>query len=360
MLYVIRFMFDVVRYMLYVIRLAFEATAVIGFQRTTSNIQRITYRLSILSVLLTGFAFQSSAQNVEVGARIDRKAIKIGEQTQLHITARMHVKDQVDFPVLADSIANKILIVSGKADTVVDKSDASIETIGHHYTITAFDSGEYVIPSYAFHTASGEVKTEPLKLIVATVAVDTTKAAYDIKQPLIVQYTFLDWLMDHLTLVIIIEAVILIGGILFVIYYVRKKNKKEVVVEEPKPLVPIHLLALQKLTELRNRKLWQQEQTKQYHTELTDIIRDYLENRYVIKAHEQTSDEIFTSLRYMDITEENRNALRQVLILADLVKFAKEKPLPQDNEQSMDNAVAFVNRTQQAIQPPIVKQEDNK
>jgi hypothetical protein len=120
------------------------------------------------------------------------------------------------------------------------------------------------------------------------------------------------------------------------------------------------LLALQKLTELRNRKLWQQEQTKQYHTELTDIIRDYLENRYVIKAHEQTSDEIFASLRYMDITEENRNALRQVLILADLVKFAKEKPLPQDNEQSMDNAVAFVNRTQQAIQLPIEKQEDNK
>ena len=89
-------------------------------------------------------------------------------------------------------------------------------------------------------------------------------------------------------------------------------------------------------------------------------MRDYLESRYVIKAHEQTSDEIFTSLRYMDITEENRNALRQVLILADLVKFAKEKPLPQDNEQSMDNAVAFVNRTQQAIQLPIVKQEDNK
>ena len=124
----------------------------------------------------------------------------------------MRVKDQVDFPVLADSIANKILIVSGKADTVVDKNNAGMETIGHHYTITAFDSGEYVIPSYAFHTANGEVKTEPLKLIVATVAVDTTKAAYDIKQPLIVQYTFLHWLMAHLTLVIIIEAVILIGA----------------------------------------------------------------------------------------------------------------------------------------------------
>lgn len=318
--------------------------------------------LLLLTILLTGFVYESSAQTAEVGASLDRKAIKIGEQTQLHITARVHVKDKdkVEFPVLADSIANKILIVGGKADTVVDKNDASIETIGHHYLITAFDSGEYVIPAYAFHTEGAEIKTAPLKLIVATVAVDTTKAAYDIKQPLVVQYTFLDWLMDNLVLVLIIEAAIIIGGVLFLIFYLRSKNKKKVVVEEPKPLVPIHVLALQKLTELRNRKLWQQEQTKQYHTELTDIMRDYLENRYVIKAHEQTSDEIFASLRYMDITEDNRNALRQVLILADLVKFAKEKPLPQDNEQSMDNAVAFVNRTQQAIQLPIEKQEDNK
>lgn len=357
------FMLYVIRYMLYVMRFAFETTKFIGFrvQRPTSNVQRITCLL-ILSVLLTGFAYQSSAQSVEVDARIDRKVIKIGEQIQLHLTARMPVKDgdKVEFPSLTDSIANKVLIVSGKADTVVDKNNAGIETIGHHYIITSFDSGEYVIPSYAFRTVGGELKTQPLKLIVSTVAVDTTKAVYDIKQPLVVQYTFLDWLADHIVLVICIEAAIIIGGVIFLIIYLRRKNKKEVVVEESKPIVPIHVIALQKLTELRNRKLWQQEQTKQYHTELTDIMRDYLENRYVIKAHEQTSDEIFASLRYMDITDENRNALRQVLILADLVKFAKEKPSPQDNEQSMDNAVAFVNRTQQTIQPPIVKQEDNK
>jgi hypothetical protein len=316
--------------------------------------------LLLLTILLAGFAYQSSAQNVDADAKLDRIAIKIGEQTQLHLTARMHLKDQVQFPSLPDSIANKILVLGGKADTVFDKNDHSIATIGHHYLITSFDSGEYVIPSYAFHTPSGDINTRPIRLIVASVAVDTTKAAYDIKQPLVVRYTLLDWLMDHLVLVMCIEAAIIIGGLIFLFVYLRIKNKKEVVVEEPKPIVPIHVVALQKLTELRNRKLWQQEQTKQYHTELTDIMRDYLESRYVIKAHEQTSDEIFTSLRYMDITEENRNALRQVLILADLVKFAKEKPLPQDNEQSMDNAVAFVNKTQQAIQLPTVTQEDNK
>ena len=91
-----------------------------------------------------------------------------------------------------------------------------------------------------------------------------------------------------------------------------------------------------------------------------DVVREYLESRYAIQAQEQTSDEIFASLRHMDITDANRNILRQLLVLADLVKFAKEKPLPHENEQSLDNAVAFVNNTKQVIQTPVIKEEDKK
>ncbi|MEN0054681.1 MAG: BatD family protein [Mucilaginibacter sp.] len=321
-------------------------------------IKRFFKYLLLLNLLLTGFAYQSSAQTVQVEAKLDRFVIKIGEQTQLHLIAKFHANDKVEFPALKDTISSKIQIVSSKVDTVTDKDDVSLRTIRHNYTITSFDSGDYVIPSYAFHTQGGDIKTEPLKLTVATVAVDTTKAAYDIKQPLAISYTFWDWLRDNWILVVsILAALLIIGG---VIYYLKKRPKKVVVVEELKPEVPAHIIALQKLTAIGDKKLWQQEQTKQYHTEITDVIREYLESRYAIQAMEQTSDEIFASLRYMDITDENRNALRQVLILADLVKFAKEKPAPFENEQSMDNAVAFVKKTQQAFQPPVVKEEDKK
>jgi ABC-type multidrug transport system fused ATPase/permease subunit len=260
--------------------------------------------------------------------------------------------------VLTDTIGGKVQIVSVKADTTFDKEDVSMETIRRSYTITSFDSGDYVIPSYAFHASGGDSKTEALKLQVSPVAVDTTKAIYDIKQPLAIKYSLWDWLRDNWQLVVIVLAVLLVIGA--VIYYLRKRPKKEVIVEAPKPVIPAYITALQKLTELRDKKLWQQEQVKQYHTELSDVIREYLENRYTIQAQEQTSDEIFASLRYMDITEENRNMLRQMLILADLVKFAKEKPLPYENEQSLDNAVAFVNNTKQVIQAPVVKEEDKK
>ena len=309
------------------------------------------------TVLLTWFSYQSHAQGVQAEAKLDRVAIKIGEQTQLHFIARFHVKDKVDFPALADSIG-KIQIVSVKVDTTFDKDDVSLETIRHNYTITAFDSGNYTIPAYAFHTPGGDVKTQPLTLQVTTVAVDTTKAAYDIKQPLAISYTFMDWLRDNWVWVVAgLAAILIIAGI---IYYIRKRPKKEVVVEAPKPVIPPHVTALQKLAELRDKKLWQQEQTKQYHTELSDVVREYLESRYAIQAQEQTSDEIFASLRHMDITDANRNILRQLLVLADLVKFAKEKPLPHENEQSLDNAVAFVNNTKQVIQTPVIKEEDKK
>jgi hypothetical protein len=321
-------------------------------------IKRFFKYVLFLNLLLTAFAYKSSAQTVQAEAKLDRFAIKIGEQTQLHLIARFHANDKVEFPKLTDTISGKIQIVSSKADTLFDKDDVSLKTIRQNYTITAFDSGDYVIPSYAFHTQAGDVNTQPLKLTVATVIVDTTKAAYDIKQPLAISYTFWDWLRDNWVWVVSVLAVALI--IAGIIYYLKKRPKKVTVVEPPAPIVPPHIIALQKLTAINDKKLWQQEQTKQYHTELTDVIREYLESRYAIQAMEQTSDEIFASLRYMEISDENRNALRQVLILADLVKFAKEKPLPFENEQSMDNAVAFVKKTQQVFQPPVVKEEDKK
>ncbi|WP_183567479.1 hypothetical protein [Mucilaginibacter sp. SP1R1] len=312
----------------------------------------------ILCVILIGSFYKAGAQSIRAEAKLDRAVIMIGEQTQFHLSVQFNAKDKVEFPLVTDTIGGKIQVVSTKADTSFDKSDVSLETIRKTYVITAFDSGDYVIPSYAFHAQGGDSKTVELRLQVEPVAVDTTKAIYDIKQPLAIKYTFWDWLRDNWVLVTgILAAILIIGG---VIYYLRKRPKKVEVVEEPKPVIPPHIAALQKLTDLRDRKLWQQEQIKQYHTELSDVIREYLENRYAIQALEQTSDEIFASLRYMDIAEENRNLLRQMLILADLVKFAKEKPLPYENEQSMDNAIAFVNKTQQYVQPPVVKEEDKK
>lgn len=304
----------------------------------------------ILLMLLTATFFKVSAQAPQAGARLDRTSIMIGEQTKLHLSIKLHVKDKAEFPVLKDSIGKIQIVSSTKTDTILDQEDKSIQTIHKSYIVTAFDSGEYVVPSYVFKTMGGVVSSAPLSLnVTPPTDIDTSKAIKDIKQPLTIKYTFFDWLRDNWQLVAGGFAVLLI--IAGIIYYIRTRPKKEVVVEEVKPVIPPHIIALQKLNELRDKKLWQQEQTKQYYIELSDVVREYLESRYSIQALEQTSDEIFLSLRHMDIAEEQRNLLRQTLILADLVKFAKEKPLPFENEQSLQNAITFVTQTQPVAQP---------
>ena len=113
-----------------------------------------------------------------------------------------------------------------------------------------------------------------------------------------------------------------------------------------KATIPPHVTALNKLNELRDKRLWQQNQFKEYHSELTDVLRDYLEKRYNITAHEQTTDEIMHSLRYAGLPADDKEKLRQIMVLADLVKFAREKPIPAENEASMEGAVSFVTATQ--------------
>lgn len=299
------------------------------------------------------------AQDIQASVTLDRHDIKIGEQVKLQFSVRQPKNVKVSFPQITDSLIAKVQLVGkNKPDTTVDQYDKTRVVVHQDYIITSFDEGTYTLPSYAFASGTDTSKTNELILQVHTVKVDTTKAFYDIKQPLAVSYTLWDWLRDHWVAVLITLAIILL--IIGVIWYIKTRPKKEVVVEEVKPDVPIHVIAIDKLNELRGKKLWQQGEFKIYYSEISDIIREYLEKRYVIKTYEKTTDEIFASLRHLEITEENRGLLRQLLVLSDLVKFAKEKPLPAENEQSLDNAIAFVSNTRQVMVQPAHPTEGGK
>jgi hypothetical protein len=294
-------------------------------------------------VFLVGYS-KVKAQNIQTEAKLQQYTIRIGDQTKLFLSVHQSAKEHVVFPKLADTIVNKVQVVNtGKPDTTADKNDPKSITVIQGYTITSFDAGTYNIPPFSIGTASGVLKTNALTLQVSSVKVDTTKAIYDIKQPLTVSYTFWDWVKDNWYWIVL--GVVVLAAIGGAIWYYRKKPKKEIKIEAPKPKVAPHVLALNQLKELRDKNLWQQGETKQFHSELTDILREYLEKRYLVKAHEQTTDEILSGLRRKHLDEDDKNMLNKILILADLVKFAKEKPLPAENEQSINNAIYFVERT---------------
>ena len=298
-----------------------------------------------LAICLSLFALGGNAQQINVSAKLDKSSIALGDQTILRLTMQLPVGEQLNFPTLTDTLSSKIQIVeTGKTDTLKDAANAGMHTVVRSYTITSFEPGVHVVPAFLFTGKSGNFSTVSLPLEVKEVKVDTTKAIFDIKQPIAVSYTFIDWLRDNWHwLVFALVLLMMLGAIWY--YYKQLRKAKPVLAEVVKPEIPAHVIALEQLQSLRNKKLWQQEAVKEYHSELSDILREYLEKKYRINAMEQTSEEILAGLKPMEIKSDDRNRLREVLLLADLVKFAKAKPLNTENELSMDNAIGFVNGT---------------
>ena len=300
------------------------------------------FKITLLFIsLLIGFGFKANAQYIKVASQADRLSMPIGDQTILHVSASMPLKTEVTFPEIVDSIGKVKIVKALKADTVIDKNNPNIETISHNYTVTAFDTGVYVLPQFTFHSKTGDIKTGTLTLQIKGVAVDTTKAFYDIKEPIAVSYNFWDWLKGHW--LIVAFGLVVVGLIISLINY--QKNKKKYEFEQAKPVYTLDEIAIRRLNALDAKKLWQQGDVKLYYIELTETLRLYLERRYRIKAHEQTTDEIFVALKDKGLTKESSNLLLEILQLADLVKFAKHEPTAYENEHTMENAISFIKQT---------------
>lgn len=292
--------------------------------------------------------FAAASQQRTATSQLDTTAILIGDQVKLYLELRVQAQDNVQWPSLNDTLTDKIEIVEkSKLDTVFDKDDITLKTYSQLLTITSFDSGYFPVPPFKFIVNQDTLETEPLLLEVHTVSVDTAQNIADIKGPLDMEYSLLDWLKEHwLWVVGVLAAIALVFGI---IYWLKKKKPAPVVREIPKPKIPAHIIAFRKLDELQEKKLWQNDRVKDYHIELSDILREYLENRYYVQALEQTTWEIMQSLKKIDCDEENKSRLRQLLTLSDLVKFAKEKPLSVENETCLSDAYQFVKATVSSV-----------
>jgi hypothetical protein len=313
-------------------------------------IKKLFCKTAMLLALLF-ISFSSVAQDVKASARLDSNAIVIGQQVKLELSIQYRADKgkhiTVKFPEIADTIRKEVEVLGqSKVDTIIDKNDPFLFTQVKTLYITSFDSGYWALPPFRFdvNTDTAGVLTEPLLLQVSTIAVDTTQAIKDIKAPYEETYTWVDWLKDHMYVVYgSLAGILAIIIILVIIRRMRKIQPPLVVVEAPK--IPAHIIAFEKLEKLKQQKLWQEGKLKSYYSSLTDILREYIENRFKIPAMEQTTDEIIFGFRNAAVDEESKRRLKQVLTLADLVKFAKEQPLSDENEASMTNVADFINGT---------------
>lgn len=298
----------------------------------------------ILTVGLFCIHAKSIAQEINIKTWLDTTMVLIGDQINYHIEITKNRSVNVNIPEYIDTIAKGIEVIDkSKIDTTFLTAD--LLKLEQSYLVTSFDSGFHIIPPKPFAFSgngySDTLYSQPLYLGVLTFQIDSVKGIVDIKPPKETPFTFSEaWPYVYWSLL----GLVLLAGIFFA--YQRFVKREKVRFVPPPPKIPAHRLALDELDQLERKKLWQQGKVKQYHSELTEIIRRYLENRFGILALEQTSDEIMDDIRNKKLTSpEVEELLSGMFHLADFVKFAKLQPTPDANEKGLKDAFDIVLKT---------------
>jgi len=297
----------------------------------------------LLILMLTAFTVVRG-QTLTATATLDTSAIMIGDQIGLNLALKVPAGSQVTWPVLNDTLVPHVEIIKrGKTDSTVERN---ILNLKRRLVITSFDSGYFNITPLKFQIQlpgshkTVNVATQNLFLQVYAPQVDTTKAFKAIKGPMAEPYTLgeiLPW---------ILLGLLLLAGIIFLVWYLRKRKKNQpLFARKPKPKLPPYQEAIQQLEEIRLARLWQAGKLKAYHTAITDIMRNYFARRFLFDAREMTTGEIMRNLEKETVNEDALAKARSAFELADLVKFAKLKPSPLENDTSLNYCLDFVNET---------------
>jgi len=297
----------------------------------------------LLIILLCLAVFKDTgAQFVEVRTSLDTNQVLIGDQFNLLIIISQPAGIRVSYPEYTDTIIEGIEILERFTPDTIPADNDQIE-ITRRYLLTSFDSGIYVLPPMTFHLSADEwsdsITSNPIYLAVYTLPLDSAGRIFDIKAPLGSPLNISEiWPYIIGGLLIIVLAISLI-------LYLRKRRGKRPILAYNRPADPPYIIALRELDSLSEEKLWQHGHIKQYYTRLTEIIRSYLENQFAIPAMEMTSDETLDQWKRRGNNPGLSTDLKELLSLADLVKFAKEKPLPSFNELNLARAYDFVKKT---------------
>jgi hypothetical protein len=296
---------------------------------------------------------QVNAQKLTVKARIDSTILRIGSQTKLVFDVTQSQHQKVIFPLFSDSIEGGLEIVEQSKLDSITTSDGQLQ-VSQSYVVTAFNDSLLYIPAFPFVLDGDTVWSNSLSLkVVQPFKIDTaSNTIADIKPLMNAKF---DWQSFYRICLILF----LIQVVLVIAYFLIKKYwQKAVGADEVSlPKLPPHVIALSKLDALKQEKLWQKGRPKEFHTELTEILRQYIEDVFKINSLEMTSDEILDHLRSLRFEQKAvYSSLKQILQLADLVKFAKWDTNPEEHELSLINAYLFVNQTKIEEVKPIEEQ----
>jgi hypothetical protein len=315
----------------------------------------------ILTALLLLSVSTVEAQRASAHATIQPTEILIGEQALINVKVISPKDKTISFPVYESEIVPGIEVITMlPPDTLIENN---VMTLNFKYVVTSFDSTLYHIPyipvfdgtdtifsnSFGLKVTSPDLSDSTLSYLEKmnrgeTDSIDFEQLQlYDIKPVQKAPFVWTDYLW---ILWIVLGVALLIALIGLIIYLILKKKKKGYIFKPP-VVQPAHVRALKDLDKLKAEKLWLQGREKEFYSKLTDILRHYIYEREGINAMEMTTGEILNEVRKLEEVDSVYNNLKQILTTSDLVKFAKYKPYPDENDLSLVNAYFFVNQTRE-------------
>ena len=311
-----------------------------------------------------------SAQRASVQATVQPTEIMIGEQALINLKVITPKDKTIQFPVYEKELIPGIEVIAMLSpDTTIENN---VMTLNFKYVVTSFDSTLYHVPSIPVFDGTDTLFSNSFGLKVTSPQLTDSTLAYlerinkgetdsidfnqlqlnDIKTVRKAPFVWTDYLW---VLWIVLGIMLFLAVIGVVIYMVLKKKRKGYFFNPP-VVLPAHVRAVRELDKLKEEKIWQQGREKEFYSRLTDIRRSYIYEREGIKAMEMTSGEILNEVRKVSDVDSVYDNLKQILSTSDLVKFAKYRPYPDENDLSMVNAYFFVNQTREP--DPVVAEED--
>lgn len=300
-----------------------------------------------LIIAIAGLAVsdRAAAAPVSVKASLDSAYILMGKQTVLNLEIVQDRGTQGAFiNNNGDTLTREVEVIRAAKPDTTDLGN-NREEIKRELIIQSFDSGLYTIPPFVYVAGKDTFTSNALALKVIPVPVDSMATIHDyagVVKPNTRIWDYLpDFIVDYWWIFIIV--LLCAAGIFVWMRYI--KGKKAIPLVPKKKPVPPYELAMQQLNRLKSEKLCENGHEKEYYTRLTEILRIYLDKRFGINAMEMTSTQIMHHLQSNDDTKTSAPVMKQILEMADFVKFAKVRPLPDDNQKAFNNAVTFVENT---------------
>ena len=309
-----------------------------------------TYKKPRLPFQVKAFLFvvvfcTTSMVSAQVASTVDTTQIRIGEELKYSVWVEADTTDIVVFPEGQTFLPLEV-IESYKVDTTYEQSRYRLIK---KYGLTQFDSGNYTIPAQKVFINENSFLTDSVQIEVRDVPVDTTKQKmFDIKPAIAVEsppFNFINLLLWLLPLALI--------AILVYVFFRRKKKR-----EEAEKQLPPYEEAMVALKKLDDSTLLKEHRSKEFYSQLTEIVKRYLDREVDDAALESTSDELIGRLQlhkdagHFNFDNETIRKLDSVFKRADLVKFAK---MNQAEEQAIaDRGVIeeIINETKEVIPEP--------